>query len=66
MNIAFNRLEEGYENALKEYNRKQVHLLFDMHLLILAFILFRPKVVFYSRKVRRLCLVGSVRLGSQC
>ena len=24
MNIAFSRLEEGYENAMKEYNRKQV------------------------------------------
>ena len=24
VNIAFNRLEEGYENALKDYNKKQV------------------------------------------
>lgn len=24
VNIAFSRLEEGYENALKDYNRKQV------------------------------------------
>ena len=24
VNIAFERLEEGYENALKDYNRKQV------------------------------------------
>jgi len=22
--ISFNRLEEGYENAMKEYNKKQV------------------------------------------
>ena len=43
VNIAFNRLEEGYENALKEYNRKQVNLLFDMQLLILVFRLCRPK-----------------------
>jgi len=27
VNIAFNRLEEGYENALKEYNRKQIQQL---------------------------------------
>ena len=24
VNISFNRLEEGYENALKDYNKKQV------------------------------------------
>lgn len=24
VNIGFNRLEEGYENALKDYNKKQV------------------------------------------
>ena len=24
VNIAFSRLEEGYENALKDYNKKQV------------------------------------------
>jgi len=24
VNIAFGRLEEGYDNALKEYNKKQV------------------------------------------
>ena len=24
VNIAFSRLEEGYDNALKEYNKKQV------------------------------------------
>lgn len=27
VNIAFERLEEGYENALKDYNRKQVFIL---------------------------------------
>ncbi|KAK6632535.1 hypothetical protein RUM43_013303 [Polyplax serrata] len=27
VNIAFERLEEGYENALKDYNRKQIHQL---------------------------------------
>lgn len=25
VNIAFNRLEEGYENALKDYYKKQVY-----------------------------------------
>lgn len=27
MNIAFARLEEGYENALKDYNKKQIQQL---------------------------------------
>ena len=27
MNIAFSRLEEGYENALKDYNKKQIQQL---------------------------------------
>ena len=34
VNIAFGRLEEGYENALKDYNKKQVNgsgVLFSMH-----------------------------------
>ena len=26
VNIAFGRLEEGYDNALKEYNKKQVNI----------------------------------------
>ena len=29
VNIAFGRLEEGYENALKDYNKKQVTWLFS-------------------------------------
>jgi len=35
VNIAFGRLEEGYENALKDYNKKQVLwlLLFQVDLL---------------------------------
>ena len=30
VNIAFARLEEGYENALKDYNKKQVRYVFDL------------------------------------
>ena len=32
VNISFSRLEEGFENALKEYNKKQVNVL-DIQLL---------------------------------
>ena len=31
VNIAFARLEEGYENALKDYNKKQVRSLAHFH-----------------------------------
>ena len=30
VNIAFGRLEEGYDNALKEYNKKQVNVSADV------------------------------------
>ena len=30
MNLAFSRLEEGYENALKDYYKKQVHNILEL------------------------------------
>jgi len=43
VNIAFSRLEEGYENALKDYQKKQVKLLYidnPFHYLSKAMVLF--------------------------
>lgn len=36
VNLAFARLEEGYENALKDYQRKQIHQLFSLIALLLG------------------------------
>ena len=33
MNLSFARLEEGYENALKDYYKKQVHKLAKIFLI---------------------------------
>lgn len=35
VNIAFSRLEEGYENALKDYNKKQVIEIKILYILII-------------------------------
>lgn len=36
MNIAFARLEEGYENALKDYNKKQITQLNQLIVMLLS------------------------------
>lgn len=36
VNIAFSRLEEGYENALKDYNKKQIQQLNQLIVMLLS------------------------------
>ncbi|KAL1129229.1 hypothetical protein AAG570_013758 [Ranatra chinensis] len=36
VNMAFTKLEEGYENALKDYQKKQIQQLFNLIILLLA------------------------------
>lgn len=48
VNIAFSRLEEGYENALKDYNKKQVTFIYIqlviLYLRVIAVILYCKQV----------------------
>lgn len=44
VNIAFGRLEEGYENALKDYNKKQVSRILENIYTIDSNILLRQNI----------------------
>ena len=60
VNIAFGRLEEGYENALKDYNKKQVHFTITKHVMCLS----AAECFCFNLSVKRLytCLLHDMSL----